>query len=684
MPPTSAKSGKSSVNNTELYSGMRDAQAWSEFDFLMKSKAAQHGGPFAVAVYQDELPVVDESSLAQWNTEFLASKAGLSFKSLKESRLESILTVEFHLARIKQMKYDIYQIIVQHTSGDARAKVQSVEFGEGHLVREKLHQAFGMLDEDELRQLENRLKAGLTVVDGEGDETSYRRPRDGEDILQHLDNFAMLKQRIIELIGVERSKEYPCLQEHELCKSMIESLPPEYSDIMIHVKLMKLDAQWKIVEDTIKSKYQASYQNAKIFYGKDPLKKGGVTPTLTQGQLSGAARKRKFDERTCYDCGQTGHNRGSPLCRSPRPKGDSKRRRKNERCKFGADCRHLKGNRCWFRHTKEEVRAAQSGEKESDSSVSPALAQSIAKVIEKVNGKLKNKRAAEAKKENDAALQATLVQMATAFRNSQTAAAANAGAVSQTQPPSASGQSSLPSFGTGLSTSAAGTSGTGGGPFNFLNLGTGFCCADQSTGGRSSARVVSQVVPVAFAGVDFTDLTGIDTDSAVSVGNRKQQFLWLQRDVPAVKNGAAMIGSGGGQRKIVAMGPMLQTVVNRDGHVDYLIDPLGNYIPDSPVSVFCATNLKMFQKALIQQRLDDQDVIVKSTTGAEIPIVIQRKLFCIRNHKSDARKFAVTDEIKSIISMVWNEDKTLKADAAVLSSGKQDFVPATSLTPVEQ
>jgi len=87
--------------------------------------------------------------------------------------------------------------------------------------------------------------------------------------------------------------------------------------------------------------------------------------------------------------------------------------------------------------------------------------------------------------------------------------------------------------------------------------------------------------------------------------------LWLTKDCPPVKADASMIGSGGGKRDIVAMGPMIQAVINKSGNVDVLIDPIGNYIPTSPISVFCPANLKEFQGALIRQHRERTFLLVE-------------------------------------------------------------------------
>ncbi len=615
---------------------------WSRFDFKLQGKALKDHGSVGIQIYKGELPVCTDANLEQINTEFWATQEGRVIAAMAETRRSTLCTTNFHNLRFKEADCSIYNLWIENCSDKAFDKVRAIELGKGHLVRPQMISTWGAGEDDDLTNLENRLKAGATV-EIDADRQKYRRPRNGEVIHDHINEFDNLRRAVSDQIEEALRPSYPSLQEATYCGYFIQSLPSEYKSTIQILEQLNKDKDYGEICKQVRKTYVREYKSGDLFGVDNEDRNDNGSITLT-GYMT----------RTCFDCNQVGHMRGSPLCRQPGAnlywknknkdgqKGTQRVGNQNESkgkfgnvrmCHFGNKCKNLLNNgKCEFRHKVSELKAARNAKKnnnKSDGNNSGGDRLSASTSLDELEERLAKRRKVADDKARVEAFQNKLLTLVNDYDKAKS---------KSTCPSKDEDQPGL---------------------FQFLGMTNRF----EKT--------------CLLGGVDFKVYVGYDTDTSHSQSNKKSHFLFLYKNHPAV--GECMIGSGGGRCKIVAVGPMIVYTKDDTGNTTTLIDPIGFYVPDSEIVVMCPERLKVFNRVVLNMQLDSDDCLVKQD-GTRINVHKINNLFVIKSVKADARKAVLDGDATAVIAKAWTCDRTLNKNALTLL-GDMDFRSASNGRP---
>ncbi len=128
------------------------------------------------------------------------------------------------------------------------------------------------------------------------------------------------------------------------------------------------------------------------------------------------------------------------------------------------------------------------------------------------------------------------------------------------------------------------------------------------------------------------DYVGIDTCSAVSVSSERADFVFLDES-PKAKKSVSLNGVGFGGPEVVGRGPMVVSVLDKDGNQIFMLDPAGVFIKSSEkqakLRILGQQRMKRFGFMVVQDYTSGEDELDYGD-DVHIPLTTKNGILMVR------------------------------------------------------
>jgi len=203
-----------------------DADSWLDFDFDVDQELIRAGGEALAKHWRGTARVPNTGNARAIGEETLASSVDLKRPTAVAHAKKSFYELRHQTALFTRRTEVMKAILVKMTSGGALRLIQVSPPDSTNLLRERLEEIWGQVDEAHVRALEAQLAAGDAYGTGEGG------CGEGGDLVHYLTELEALRDRLYNLKAPAERENYQLCDWGNMRSIMVANLPDSYADFV--------------------------------------------------------------------------------------------------------------------------------------------------------------------------------------------------------------------------------------------------------------------------------------------------------------------------------------------------------------------------------------------------------------------------------------------------------------------